>query len=142
MGGTPKTVEQTLETAGRNVNKTPAPVDLYDHVPEYPAAFTAQQKEDWNHICESLITMRSLTKQTLLSVELAVYAMTLARDVMKDKKARPTARLAVLNAARIAQESLGLTPTSHAKVKPAKIGPGSTVKSGDERGAIAARLLQ
>ncbi|HZS71715.1 MAG TPA: hypothetical protein VFA13_07755 [Candidatus Acidoferrum sp.] len=132
-----------LETKGRKGvqirNDSPAPLLLLEKVPPAPAGFKKRREklDLWKKTCEDMIAMRLLTTNSLVAVEIYVRSVFFMREVMDDKAAKYPQRVAALNAVRVAAAELGLTPSSHAKVKT----PPEAVPD-NERERIAAELIQ
>jgi phage terminase small subunit len=110
---------------GRNL-ATAIPVRILTKIPKPPKDFSPAMRAIWKQTAEDLIIMGVFTTQSLIPLETYCYAVANMRATQRDKKAKATTKTAQVKEVRVAAETLGLTPSSHSKLKKPTAAAGSS----------------
>lgn len=94
------------------------PVTILSKFPKPPKNFSAEARGLWNQVCGELIARRTLTSTAVFTVEQFVSLTLASREAMRDKKVSYAQKLSLVREARLLGETLGLSPSAQAKVKP------------------------
>ena len=117
---------------GAHIRKDVVPVTVLDKIPKPPSYFkNSEQRALWKQTCQAMLEMGVLTVQSLSAVETHVHAMMTMRSVMsKPNQASHNTRTLCIEAARRSASELGLSPSSHPKLrKPVSVPRGEVGKN-------------
>jgi phage terminase small subunit len=93
-------------------------VIVLSKIPKPPREFSKPALALWREVCRELISRRLLTDSSRYTVEQFVSLTLASREAMRDKKVSYAQKLSLVREARLLGESLGLSPSAQAKVKP------------------------
>ncbi len=115
-----KTPLYRMRSRGQRINKQEqvAPVTALQNIPTAPKYFTKELRELWKEACANLLTMNALTQESFPTIETFCTSMLTMRQIVIDKNAPNSRKVAAIEAARRCAAELGFSPSAHRRVKP------------------------
>lgn len=117
MAGRAKKRNNEQAPFSRDVNA----VTAFTGTPAAPAYFNSERTEVWEGVWSSLAETGGAIIQNLYGAECHVNAIVLMRDMIRDKKSKPTAVAAAIEYVRRTAVDLGLTMATFTRMRAPKL---------------------